>query len=337
MPTVRLPGIITRNFRLKAMSCGLALVMWTVVVYAGNPPDSRTVSVDVPFGQAAGGTPFVLAQPLAPVAVRVTGTHEHVTAFDPASSLTVTVDVRGIIRPGLQDVPIMVANSDRDVDLDNPPTSVQADVDIQDTRQVPVVAVINPGPPPGYQPRAPVVDPDHVLVTAPSRILKHVVARVSIDLHNYKSNYNASPAVELRTDNGTTLPRDVSATPSTVKVAVIVDSSLTSRTVPVHVEVQGTVAPGHQLGALAVSPQTVVISGPQTVINTVDFVTVSVSVQGLFGSATIGGVTVDTGHVGVVAQPGKVDVHVALVAVPQATPTPTATAPATPTAAPPTP
>jgi len=50
---VNLPGFMTRNWRLKLASTGVALVSWVGVVYAGNPPETKQISVPVPQSSAA--------------------------------------------------------------------------------------------------------------------------------------------------------------------------------------------------------------------------------------------------------------------------------------------
>ncbi len=322
--TIHVPAILRRNFRLKAMAAALALVVWTAVVYANNPPGSRTVSVPVQFNGL--GTKWVVDQAPDPLPLRVTGTKEHVDAFD-TSRVSVRVDVSRISHEGPQDAPIVVVNNDPDVDLDTPPPTVHLDVDTASTRQVAVTPITAKTPPAGFLPRTPTVTPGSVLVTGPKRVIDQVTAEVSVDLDGYKTNYNAQLQVRLR-DPGGNLVTNLGVTPPTVIVEVIIDSSQTSRTVPVIVVPQGQVAFGHLLGSVTASPQTVVINGPQTVINQIDNITVPVNVVGLYGSVTVTGVPVSTGVVGVSAVPDHVDIRVnVLNAPPPPTPPPATPSP----------
>src|SRR3981081_2126514 len=101
--TRRLPLVLRRNFRLKALALGLALVAWTVVVYASNPPDTRTFSIDVPI--ATPPPPFILAPAPGPITVRMRGTTDHLNQFN-AKSLRVTPALDKVTRTGVQDVAV---------------------------------------------------------------------------------------------------------------------------------------------------------------------------------------------------------------------------------------
>ena len=50
--SVRIPGFIRRNWKLKVLCFFIAFVTWVGVVYAGNPPETKTMSVPVPQSPA---------------------------------------------------------------------------------------------------------------------------------------------------------------------------------------------------------------------------------------------------------------------------------------------
>jgi YbbR domain-containing protein len=324
------PAIIRRNFRLKALAVGIALVVWTAVVYANNPPDTLSFVVPVQFDSV--GTKWALDQPLDPISLRVSGTKDNLAAFDQAK-VTARVDVSRITHAGVQDVPVVILNHDPNVTLDNPPSTVRASVDVATTRNVPVTPVTIKTPPPGFLPDPPTVTPGLVTVAGPSKLIDQVKAEVNLDLTGYKTNYNARLPVRLRDASGTVVT-SLEVTPATVQVEVVINSSLTSRSVPIIVVVQGQVAPEHILASLTPNPRTVVISGPQTIVNGIDFLEVQVNVSGLFGSVTLPGIAVNTGDPGVSASPDRVDVHIGVLTTPPPTPEPTPTPTPTPAPAP---
>src|SRR5258706_321418 len=184
---MRIPGFITRNLRLKALATGLALVTWVGVVYAGNPPESRTVSVHVPQDPASLPSKYVLAAAIPDITVRASGTREHVNAFDP-STLQVSVDYRLIKRTGVQNLPIHVTNTDPNVSLDNVPATVAVDVDVNDSVTLTVTLMVDHTPPAGYRITDQRIDPDSVVVTGPQRSLSGLTVQVHLDLSNKKTN-----------------------------------------------------------------------------------------------------------------------------------------------------
>lgn len=330
---MRLPGILRNNLRLKALAAGLALVTWAAVVYAANPPESRTVTVHVPQAPQSLPGQYVLAHPVADLSVRILGTREHVDAFD-TSSLSVSVDWHAIRGSGRQDLPVTIVNNDRDVDLDSPPTTVSADVDLLASSTVPVQIVIKSPPPAGYVIQQEALTPDHVTLIGPKRELDGAQAVVSVDLSNRKTFLSQEFNVLVHDAAGRSIP-DIGVREGTVRVDITIRSETASRSSAVKPAINGSPAAGHYLAAFSTDPLTVVISGPQDLLNGLDVLsTQPVSMNGLSTGTYVFTVKV-LPPAGVTATPDTVTVHVTIAAIPvptpSATPTPTPTAPPTPT------
>ena len=335
-----MPAFLTRNWRLKLLAVGLAVFAWSVVVYAGNPPDSRTVTVSVPQDASSVSPPFVLASKIPDLAVRVQGTKDHVDQFDPAQ-LQVIVDYRSIHSAGRQQVPVTIVNNDRDVDLDNPPTSVSADVDVIGSAKVNVQIVVptNQQPPPGYviDKETETVTPSVLTVSGPQRELAGVQATVEVDLTNRKIPLDQSYTVRLLGPGGQpeTNLGIAEATSTTVNVHIDIRTANTNRVSVVAPVIPATLAaPGHQLIAVTVNPPSVTLTGPEELLNGLD----SVSTTAL----TQLGLTADADETvrlilpnGVQAGVSTVTVHLTVIALaPPPTPTPPPAPSATPTAVP---
>jgi YbbR domain-containing protein len=334
---MQLPGVLTRNVRLKALALGLAVISWIAVVYAANPPESRTVSVHVPQDAVLPGN-YVLATPIANVDIRVTGTRDHVNAFDPAT-LTVSVDVHHITHTGIQQLSLSVVNHDRDVDLDNPPTSVTADIDQQGSIEVPVKLVITGTPPAGYALGKQTVSPSTVFVTGPSRQLKGIQVEARVNLSNRKVTLDrAAVLITLLDSRGKTIT-NLGVNVSSVEVTVAINSVSASRSSTVVPQRTGLVARGFQVVSLNAEPLTVVVSGPEDQLNGLDKIsTQPISIAGLSASQTV---TVKLAlPPGVTTSQDTVVVTITIAPIesaspsPSASPTPTATPTPTPTAHP---
>ncbi|MGH7722724.1 MAG: CdaR family protein [Candidatus Dormibacteria bacterium] len=324
---MRLPGFATRNLRLKGLAAALATVLWAGVAYASNPPDTRSVTIKVPQSDAE-VAPWVLVHAIAPLVIRVSGTREHLNAFDPAD-LAVTVDYKAITHAGVQNLAVSVINNDRDVILDSPPTSVVAEVDRLDSRKVGVTVNVATNPPQGYVVVSSSTSPSTVTVIGPRHELANVEARVTVNLGSQKTNFQVNQRVQLVDTNGQPLGSfglTVAGNPQgEVLVTVDVAASLTSRASAVLPRVSGSPPAGHYLAAESVSPPTVVLNGPQDLLNTLDSIpTDTISLNGVTGTVSF------TVHIvspaGVTATPGTVTVSVTVNAIPQpstsATPTP---------------
>jgi YbbR domain-containing protein len=335
---MRVPGFATRNVRLKGVAAGLAAVLWAGVAYASNPPDTRSVTIPVP--QDTGSVaPFVLVHAVPDLVIRVSGTRDHLNAFVPAD-LVVNVNYKAIKGVGVQAVPLSVINNDRDVALDNPPTSITAEVDRLDSRSVNVTVDTNPHPPQGYVVVNAVTTPSTVTVIGPQHQLAGVQAKVTVNLATQKTNFQSDETVVLY-DSRTGqrlgnfgLSITVGGRPqATVLVSVEVAASLTSRASAVLPKVSGSVGSGHFLLAESVSPATAVLNGPQDLLNTLDSIpTESISLNGITGTLSFSVNLVPPA--GVTATPGRVTVTITVGSIPQPTVQPTATATPTPTPSP---
>ncbi|HEY8675813.1 MAG TPA: YbbR-like domain-containing protein [Candidatus Dormibacteraeota bacterium] len=333
---MRVPGFATRNLRLKVLAAGLATVMWAGVAYAANPPDTRSLTIDVPQTDAM-VAPWVLVHAIPPQVIRVSGTRAHLSAFVSAD-LVLSVDYRSITQAGSQTLPLSVINNDRDVALDNPPTTINAEVDHLGSRTVGVTVVYNAPPPPGYVVISTSTTPTTVTVIGPQRQLAGVEARVTVNLATQKTNLQATEKVILVDTSGHQLGNfgltiAVAGHPEGgVLVTIDVAASLTSRASAVLPKV-GIAPPGHYLATESVSPASVILSGPQELLNTLDSIpTGPISLNGITGTLSF------TVHIitpaGVTTAPGTVTVTVTVLAIPQSSPTPTPTATPTPTPTP---
>jgi len=324
---MRRPAWLTRNLRLKALAAGLAVVTWTVVVYAANPPDSRTLSVPVPQDATSLPGNFVLARHIQDMSVRIEGTRDHIDAFS-LSSLRVTVDYGVIRRPGPQSIPVTIVNNDRNVDVTDAPTSVMADVDTQITESVPVEFNIIKGPPAGYLVSDKSATPSTVTVSGPSRALQGLHAFIDIDLATRTAPLDKDFAVRLVDRTGHP-PSNVSIlSGSPVAVHIEIASSEATRSSAVIVDVVGQPVAGHAYGGISYQPLTVVVTGPQSVINGLDRIHLTVSLTGLTADHTFT-LKLQLGP-GITVEPDTVTVVVTITTLPTPTPSPSPTPTPTP-------
>ena len=331
---MKVPGFIRRNFRLKLLATGVALVSWVGVVYAGNPPETKTVSVAVPQSPSAIPAKYVLVSPVPNLSLHIGGSRGSLNSFS-MSSLTVNVSWKSVTKPGVVNVPISVSNSDSNVQLIDPPTSVSADLDNLASATLQVNIDVTTPPPPGYVTSSESASPASVVVTGAQQQLAGLQARVNLDLSNHKTNVEADIPVLLYDSHGAQVnnpPWLSGETPSTVRVTIIVSSSQTSRASAVVPKQTGNPPAGWQLVAITVNPATVVLSGPQELLNALDSVSTStISLNGLTGTNSRT-VTV-TPPQGVTADPSTVTVTITITQLPTPSPSPTPTPRPTPTPA----
>jgi len=323
---MKVPGFIKRNLGLKVVSVLIAFVTWVGVVYAGNPPTTRVLSVAVQNPQSI-PSGFVLVNRLANVDVRVGGDQNTLTSLSP-SALTATVDWAAATHAGTYTIPLRITKTDSRIELIDPPTRILVDLDTLISVSVPVTIVVTNPPPVGYRPGAEQASPSTVAIDGPERELAGVQARVTVDLSNQKANFQADLRVFAYSRDGTRL-NNVGIDHTEVSVSIAIQADVTTITVAVVPHTTGTTSLGHYLVGLFCSPPTVVLTGPQDLLNTLKFVTT----QTIFLNG-ITGIYQDTVTVlpppGVTASPRQVTVTVEVAALPTPPPTPTPTPTPTP-------
>ncbi len=322
----QLPPWLGRNLRVKMLAMLLALASWVVVVYAANPPDSRQILVHVQQDSQQLPGHYVLARPINDITVRINGTREHVDAFQ-ASSIHATPNFDAIRRTGTQQLPLTVINTDPNVDISEVPGSVTADVDLTGTTTVPVL--VRPSRTQvGYVIVSATAEPARVSLVGPQRELGVAQAVVDVNLGTRTNTLvqDGLPVIVVDPHAGNRPLSDVSVKEGTVRVKVVitpVDGQAVSTVLPAF---SGAVAPGHMVSAVTVDPQTVLLSGPENLLNGAHLTTAPIALTGLT-SDRIFSVTLQVPD-GLKTDVATVNVHVFITALPEAVITPTPSTPA---------
>ena len=330
-----MPGFVTRNWRLKLLALVLAILSWAGVVLATNPPGTRSVSIAVPQPPSpAVSLPagYLLTQAIPNLTVDITGTQDHLNSFS-KSSLQVTVDYAAVTAVGGQvpatvRLPVKITNTDPNIDLDDPPSSIEAEVDSTGTASEPVQIEVGHAPPPGYQDSTRQATPAKVTATGPEHELVGIVIKTQqIDLSNQRANFPASTIKVYPYSSQGRYLSDVNLTPASVNVSITVVGVDTTRTSSVVLGAITGAGGGTQVTVDTYSPLTVTLTGSQDIINGASLATVptgGIDVAGQTGTVTYK-VPIET-PTGITASPASATVTITVSLLP--TPTPAATSPA---------
>jgi YbbR domain-containing protein len=317
---VIIPGFIRRNWKLKVLCFFIAFVTWVGVVYAGNPPETKVVSLPVPQSAASIPAGYELVRPVDSVLVRVGGDQNTLDSLNP-DALTVNVDWAAVNRAGTYSIPLSITSSDPTIELIDPPTSVQVDLDALGSKAVPVNIQITSPPPVGYQIGTQISTPTIVNVTGPEHELTGIVAKVTVNLSAQKANFQEQIPVLLYTSRDVRL-NNVNADPGIVNLSIAISADFTTKEVPVLARTEGNPSNGHYLTGIIVTPLTVIVTGPRDLLNTIDSLyTTPIALAGIFGNYTVT-VTIEA-PAGVTLSTTKVTVEIETGSVPTPPPTPT--------------
>jgi YbbR domain-containing protein len=314
------PGFIRRNWKLKVLCFFIAFVTWVGVVYAGNPPETKVVALPVPQSPANIPASFVLVHRVNDILVRIGGDQNTLDALNP-QTLTVNVDWSEVNRAGTYSIPLSVTSSDPTIELIDPPTSVQVDLDSFTSKAVPVTIQITSPPPVGYQSGTEQATPSTIVVDGPEHELVGIVAKVAVNLSTQKANFQEQIPVLVYTAAGVRL-NNVSVDHTDVSVSIAITADFTTKNLAVIARTEGNPSEGHYLTGIIVNPLTVIATGPRDLLNSIDFVyTTPIALAGGFGNYTV--------TVTLLAPPGvtlsitKVSVEIETGSVPPPPPTPT--------------
>jgi YbbR domain-containing protein len=325
---VRIPGFIRRNWKLKVLCFFIAFVTWVGVVYAGNPPETKVVSLPVPQNAANIPASFVLVHPVNDILVRVGGDQNTLDSLSP-QTFTVTVDWATVNRAGTYSIPISITSSDPSIELIDPPTSVQVDLDSFTSKSVPVTIQITSPPPVGYQSGTEQATPSTVAIEGPEHELSGIVAKVAVNLSTQKANFQEQIPVLVYTAAGVRL-NNVSVDHTDVSVSIAISADFTTKEVPVLARTEGNPSNGHYLTGIIVTPLTVIVTGPRDLLNTIDSLyTAPIALAGIFGEYTV--TVIIEAPAGVTLSITKVNVEIETASVPAPPPTPTPAPSPTPT------
>ena len=309
----------------------IAFVTWVGVVYAGNPPETRLISVPIPQSSISLPAGYVLVHPVDNVQVRVGGSQNTLDALNPAV-LIASVDWAAVNRVGTYSIPMSIINTDPQIELIGQPTSLQVDVDKFGSVSVPVTIKITSPPPVGYAYGTQQASPSTVAVRGPEHELSGIQAWVAVNLSNQKVNFAAQVPVYVYDANNHRI-NDLASSPAQVNVTISITAYVTSKTVAVTEKLVGIPPTGYRLLAVVVTPQTIIATAPQDLLNSfVSINTVAIPIGGIVGSFTQ--------SVNLVAPAGvslsvtKVTVMIEMGPLPPPPPTPTPAPTPTPTPSP---
>lgn len=320
---MKFPGFIRRNWQLKVGCVLIALVTWVGVVYAGNPPETKVVSLPVPQSAANIPPAYTLVHPVDNVLVRIGGDQNTLDSLNP-DVLNVTVDWAAVNRAGTYSIPMSITSSQPNIELIAPPTSVQVDLDSLASKAVPVTISVSNPPPVGYERGNEQATPSTVTVTGPERELAGITASVTVNLLTQKANYQQFLPVLLYAKG--VRVNNVGVAPTDISVSIIITAYLTTKEVAVYPRTQGSPSPGHYLTGIVVTPFTVIATGSRDLLNSLESVsTQPIALNGVVGSYTITVVIVAPPGVTLSQSKATVTIEMASVPTPAPTPTPTPT------------
>ena len=320
---------LLRNWQLKGLAVFIATTTWSVVAYAGNPPNAQAFKgVAIERGQAPKG--LVLVKEPVPVMITVRGLQSSLANFR-RESLHASIDMSGAkLGSNLLPVRVRVDSPDHsvafasvepsnvDVELDQLST-VQRKVDVRAIGIPNTCCVVGAG----------TSSPDTVTLSGPAKQLETAVAYVNVDVGARGTPVQGAQNVLLEGPGHVSLPQ-VSAQPGQVSVVVPITAVKQTKPAGINPVATGQVAAGFQITDVQVIPVVCEIEADPGVLATIHSIdTDPISVAGAT-SDVVANVNLRPPTGVTLLTKGTVTVHFVIKANPVVRSSPSPTAPPSP-------
>ena len=274
---------------LKSAAVALAFVLWLVAA-RGAPGADVTLAFDgrIPVERPDVPAGFVLRGSLGDVAVKLRGPEDAVRAVG-QPQLRAILDIAGISPgPASQDAPLRVLVADDRVRVvEITPATVPIKFERRLERSLAVQARFANEAPGGFQAAPATFRPQQVTVSGPESAVAAVAAVIATVRFGDTPLDLAQDVRPLPVDASGQPVEGVEVDPVSVHVTVPVQSTATTRALPVLAQVRGNVATGYWVSRATTDPLVVTVGGDRDTIAALDRIdTTAVDVSGLTAGRT---------------------------------------------------
>lgn len=255
---------ILNNVVWFLISLALAFFVWMTAVSQSDPVEQWRLTERVPIRVTPdAGMIITNAESLTSTASVQIRAQRSVRQLLAADDVVVYADLTGL-GPGTYTVPLQaqIARDRRVVVTGISPSQITVNLELEETKLVPVTAeVVNP-PPLVVSAGEPQFDVRQVAVSGPSsRVQQVVAAQVEIDLANQRTTFSDTERL-LPVDADGNVITGVNVQPSVVQVTVEISPNSDVREVRVQPNPVGSLPEGYVLTSFDYDPKVVYVSGP---------------------------------------------------------------------------
>ena len=281
----------TRDLPLKGAAVGVAvlLFLWATLVYDAPAPEvTQLFDGRIPVERPEVPAGFVMRGQLGDAQVRLRGTEDAIRAVG-QQHLRATLDISGLTAgPQPQEAPVRVTVTDDRVRVvEAIPATVPVRLERRAQRSLAVQARLANEPPSGFQAAPATFRPQEVTISGPESAVANVAAVLATVRFGDAPVDLAQDVRPTPVDAQGNVVEDVEVDPVAVHVNIPVQSSATTRAVPILWVLRGEVAPGYWISRITTDPVVVTVSGDRGAVAALERIeTAPVSVTGVSQSAS---------------------------------------------------
>lgn len=256
-----------KHFSTILLAITLASLVWTAAVREQYQLRTDDYSRAIPLTVAPPATTLAVVGDLPDsVRVRLRAPQDSWSALR-LSDFQAILDLASLPE-GRHDIDIQLSVADNYIEIaELEPQSVMVHIQSVQTISLPITVNLLDTPALGYINRKPVVEPEQVLVTAPTSVLDRLTkATVNVSMRGAKETLQRTAPVILGDDSETILTH-WSSDPARVEVTVPIEQRFGYKDVSVSVAVDGELKDGYWISNISVDPSAVTLFGHPTTLN----------------------------------------------------------------------
>ncbi len=272
-------NFFTKNIMIKVVSLIFAMILWGYVLTNVNPSRTKIIS-DVPV-VTTGVSDFNarnlvvrgdLSSILGSVDVRLTTDITHY--FDVTNeNISATVNLGTVTEAGVVSLPVVAESSIGNV-VSTDPSYINVEIDVLDTKRIPIDVVYQGELPEGFWHSAPVLGREDIEISGPKTDVQNVVKAICIiPLADQTESYNQTFDLQLLDNEDNVISSDLFKNSITHSVTVKMDI-LPTKTVSISLDgaVMGEsmIPDTFEITNTTIEPSSVTIAAPQDVLDNIN-------------------------------------------------------------------
>ena len=263
---------IVRNAGLALLSAVLGLSLWLFVTDHQNPQETQAFSGSIPITFVNVPTDLAVANTSeTTVRIRIEGPRNELKALN-SEDFTATVNLGGF-QKGQSSAAVDVTSSNGRVNVTEvTPSRVDVSLESLRTNVVNVRVVLVGSPQQGFAATGQQADPQQATITGPESLVALVDSVVAeVNLTGLRSDFTDSIALQPRDVRGGAISR-VTVNPGRARVTALIKQQDFSQDFVVAPVISGQPAAGYNIGGIAIEPSVVSVTGPLSVLQSIDAV-----------------------------------------------------------------
>lgn len=271
---IRVARFVRSNIFIKILSFAVAFSLWLYVMNEQNPSMNRVYTV--PLERRNVHSALVVQSEQSAVRVRVTGPRSAFANLN-VRDIHAYVDLQGLEKGNHEIAAMATVPSDLRV-TEISPENVILFVDAKVTRSMPVEVNFNGQLPEKLAARTASLEPNTVIVQGGQTAVESI-NRIEADFildrsMASKGEYKAHITLVARDKNNNAV-HNVTIEPDSVALNVHVVDDVLEKEVPVKLSFTGSVKEGYKLSSTSIIPSTIMISGPTSIVEKVEEISVN--------------------------------------------------------------